>query len=132
MIAHDGRNFSNKTGIHRRVYPHPYHRTIHFFKEHQCLFRIFIKEITYNEELHTKVSTHIETETLKRLETIIQHFQERGEVIQIPAKIIGRKIFTSLTGYFLFRFLYFPGSKFLEDETEIAYLARMIINGIKS
>lgn len=64
----------------------------------------------------------IETETLKRLETIIQHFQERREVIQIPAKIVGRKIFTSLTGYILFRFLYFSGSKYLDDEKENEYL----------
>ena len=102
-----------------------------FFKEHQDLFRIFIKELTYNEEIRKEVMQHIEKEAVSRIKGIIQYFSEKGEVVPIPVNIVARNVFTTLFGYFLSRFHFFPESLFLNDEQEIDYLVQMIVGGIK-
>lgn len=103
-----------------------------FFKENEDLFRIFIKELTYNDDLRAEVMVHIEKEALTRIEDILLQFYETGEVINIPVKIVSRNIFTTLFGYFISRFHFLPESIYVDDEREIDYLVQMIVRGIKT
>lgn len=102
-----------------------------FFKENQELFRVLMKEIIYNDELKNDVINHMSKHALARIEQVILSFQEKGEVVEIPAKIMSRTIFTTLFGYFLSRFHMMPENIFLDDEKEIDYLVQLIVNGVK-
>ncbi len=102
-----------------------------FFKENRDLFRIFIKEMIYHDELKNELISHISEHALSRIEQIIQDFQEKGEVIDIPAKILSRNIFTTLLGFFLSRFVLMSDNVFLDDQREIDYIVQIIVNGIK-
>ena len=102
-----------------------------FFKENRDLFRIFIKEMIYHDELKNELISHISEHALSRIEQIIQDFQEKGEVIDIPAKILSRNIFTTLLGFFLSRFVLMSDNVFLDDQKEIDYIVQIIVNGIK-
>lgn len=102
-----------------------------FFKENRDLFRIFIKEMIYHDELKNELISHISEHALSRIEQIIQDFQEKGEVIDIPAKILSRNIFTTLLGFFLSRFVLMSENVFLDDQREIDYIVQIIVNGIK-
>ncbi|MEG6532746.1 TetR/AcrR family transcriptional regulator [Caldifermentibacillus hisashii] len=102
----------------------------HFLLDNQEIFQVFIKEMIYKEELKNELVPYIFEQASPRLGKVIDVFQKRGEVIDLPISQIKNVLATTVFGFFISRFALL-NRQYLNDE-EIDHIVRFIINGIGS
>ncbi|WP_346216764.1 TetR/AcrR family transcriptional regulator [Caldifermentibacillus hisashii] len=102
----------------------------HFLLDNQEIFQVFIKEMIYKEELKNELLPYIFEQASPRLAKVIDVFQKRGEVIDLPISQIINVLATTVFGFFISRFALL-NRQYLNDE-EIDHIVRFIINGIGS
>lgn len=101
---------------------------MNFLLENQEIFQVFIKEMIYKEELKNELLPYIFEQASPRLEKVIEVFQKRGEVIDLPISQVKNLLATTFFGFFISRFVLL-NHQFLNDK-EIDYIVQFIINGI--
>lgn len=102
-----------------------------FFKENREIFQVFIKELLYNENFRNEIVPHFTENVFQRIRQTIVHFQERGEIRDLPAQSLARTIFTFVFSFFVSRFVLMPENAFLDDETELENFVQIVLHGIK-
>lgn len=78
---------------------------MNFLLENQEIFQVFIKEIIYKEELKNELLPYILEQTSPRIGKVIEIFQKRGKVIDLPIAQIINVLATTLSGFFISRFV---------------------------
>lgn len=104
---------------------------LEFFHENQEIFRIFVKELLYNEDLRKELLPYFTENIAKRVSQVIEVYKARGELMDIPTPTIQRLLFTFVGGYFVSRFVIVTENSFASDEEEIENVVRFVMNGIK-
>mgnify|MGYP001350269101 FL=1 len=102
-----------------------------FFKENREIFQVLVKEILYNEEFRNEIVPYLTENIFGRIRQTIVHFQERGEIRDLPAQSLARTIFTFVFSFFVSRFVLMPENAFLDDETELENFVQIVLHGIK-
>lgn len=100
----------------------------HFLLDNQEIFQVFIKEMIYKEELKNELLPYIFEQASPRLAKVIDVFQKRGEVIDLPISQIINVLATTFFGFFISRFVLL-NLQLLNDE-EIDHIVHFIVNGI--
>lgn len=102
---------------------------LEFVRKHFPILKIFIQEIAFHDELREPFQQLFTEHVYQKFKKIIEHFQEKGEIIDLPPETIMRMSASSIIGYILPRFLLFPGKDW-DDDKEIDQLVEFILYGL--
>lgn len=91
--------------------------------------KIILQEIPFQPELRELFQEQIANKLLKRVSTIIQGYQEEGQLIEMPPESIARLAITSILGHLVTRYLLFPDMEW-DDELETERIIQFILHGV--
>ncbi|MDZ5471729.1 TetR/AcrR family transcriptional regulator [Bacillus sp. 31A1R] len=100
-----------------------------FLNNNMDLFKILIQEIPFQPELKEQFKEHIVLKVYDRFKQIVEHYQEKGQIIDLPPTRVIRMAASSIFGYLIARNLIFPEVDW-DDETEIEETIRFIMHGL--
>ncbi|WP_456272991.1 TetR/AcrR family transcriptional regulator [Bacillus sp. AK031] len=100
-----------------------------FLKENMAAFRILIQEIPFHPELKEQFKEHVASKIVQRFQTVVEHYKERGQIVELPTESVIRFTASSVFGYLLIRHLFIPEADW-DDEKEIELTVKMIMNGL--
>lgn len=93
------------------------------------MIKILIQEVPFHPELKNEIQQLVETELLLHFKKLIEKFQEKGEIIEMPPATVLRLTLSAVLGLLLTRFLLLPEEKW-DDETEIENTIQFILYGL--
>ncbi|WP_318506638.1 TetR/AcrR family transcriptional regulator [Bacillus sp. T3] len=100
-----------------------------FLQQNLSLFKIMLQELPFQPELQTQFKTHILPQVYDRVKILIEHYQARGEIIEVPAYTIVRLIASTIFGFLIGRYLLFLELEW-DDELEIERTIQFIMHGL--
>lgn len=102
-----------------------------FFKHNLPLFKILIQEIPFHPDLKEQFTEHIAKNLFERFEKLVEYYQEKGQIIQIPPSSVIRMTLTTIMGYFFTRYFILPDADW-NDEKEIERTIQFLLHGLSS
>ncbi|WIY63357.1 TetR/AcrR family transcriptional regulator [Bacillus arachidis] len=100
-----------------------------FAKKHFPMLKILLQEVPFQPELKNEIQQLVEQELFSRFKKLIIHFQEQGQIIEMPTSSVVRFTLSSIMGLILTRFLLLPEEKW-DDEVEIEHTVQLILYGL--
>ncbi|MFI8709269.1 TetR/AcrR family transcriptional regulator [Bacillus sp. NPDC077411] len=100
-----------------------------FARKHFPMLKILIQEVPFQPELKDEIQQLFAKEIYSRFEKIANHFQEQGQIIEIPTPAVLRFTISVVIGLILTRFLLLPEEKW-DDEAEIESTVQFILYGL--
>jgi len=104
---------------------------LEFAQKNFRIIKILIQEIPFQPALREQFVENILGKVLERVKAIVEHFKQKGEIIEAPTDAIIRFSVSSVLGYLLARLLFMP-EKDWNDEEEIERTIQFIMHGIGS
>jgi AcrR family transcriptional regulator len=101
-----------------------------FVKKNLPLIRIFWQEFAFHPEIKEEFQKAFTENVYQKFKEIVEHFQEKGEIVELPAASIIRMIITTVAGFFLTRFMMMPEHEW-DDEAEIEQMIQFLMHGLK-
>ncbi|WP_137790077.1 TetR/AcrR family transcriptional regulator [Bacillus sp. E(2018)] len=102
---------------------------LEFVRKQFPVLKIFIQEIAFHDELREPFQKLFTEHVYQKFKKIIEHFQEKGEIVSLPPETIMRMTASSIIGYILPRFLLFSDKEW-DDEKEIDQIVAFIMYGL--
>ncbi|GAE45029.1 transcriptional regulator [Mesobacillus boroniphilus JCM 21738] len=75
--------------------------------------KILVQEIPFHPELKELFKEHIGLRIYERLEKLVEHYQEKGQIIEIPAYSVFRMTFSAIFGYLIARYMILPEAEWM-------------------
>ncbi|PEE41491.1 TetR/AcrR family transcriptional regulator [Bacillus pseudomycoides] len=100
-----------------------------FAKKHFPMLKILMQEVPFQPELKNEIQQLVEKELFSRFKKLIVHFQEQGQIIEMPTPSVVRLTLSAIMGLILTRFLLLPEEKW-DDEVEIESTIQFILYGL--
>ncbi|PED05709.1 TetR/AcrR family transcriptional regulator [Bacillus pseudomycoides] len=100
-----------------------------FAKKHFPMLKILMQEVPFQPELKNEIQQLVEKELFSRFKKLIVHFQEQGQIIEMPTPSVVRLTLSAIMGLILTRFLLLPEEKW-DDEVEIENTIQFILYGL--
>ncbi|ESU34376.1 hypothetical protein G3A_01085 [Bacillus sp. 17376] len=91
--------------------------------------KILVQEIPFHPELKELFKEHIGLRIYERLEKLVEHYQEKGQIIEIPAYSVFRMTFSAIFGYLIARYMILPEAEW-DDEAETERTIQFIMHGL--
>ena len=89
-----------------------------FLKNNLKIIKIFIQEIPFHPELKEQFMELVGSKVFTRLRLIIEHYQEKGQIIKLPIDSVLRLTGSTIIGYFVTRYGSLPDADW-DDEAEV-------------
>ncbi|KYD07819.1 TetR/AcrR family transcriptional regulator [Heyndrickxia sporothermodurans] len=102
-----------------------------FAKKNFPMIKILFQEIPFHPELKEQFKEHIINHVIKRLKLIVEEYQKKGEIIDMPPQTVIRLTVSSILGFVIGRYLMFPEAKW-DDEAEIERTIQFILHGLST
>lgn len=123
-----------------KVLDHPYERAEDFiratienrrevFKKLLPVIKIIMQEIPFQPELKEQFVEQVAKKTYERVLVVIQNYQDKGQIIDIPPSSVARLAVSSIFGYLISRYILFPEIDW-DDELETERTVQFILHGI--
>jgi AcrR family transcriptional regulator len=100
-----------------------------FLKDNMTVFKILIQEIPFHPELKEQFKEHIASKIFEKFTALVDHYKEKGQIIDLPSPAVVRFSATSIFGLLLLRYVFLPEEDW-NDEKEIEMTVQMILNGV--
>ena len=100
-----------------------------FLQGNMKTIKIFLQEIPFHPELKEQFIEHVGVKVLARLQKIVQFYQEKGQIIQLPPTTVIRLIGSTLIGHFVARHAIIPEADW-EDDLEIERTIGFLMKGL--
>jgi AcrR family transcriptional regulator len=100
-----------------------------FIKKHLPILKIFFQEIAFHDEFKEQFKKIFIQHVFQKFSQIIQHFQEKGDIIDMPTNSVIRITITTVAGFLLTRFLIFPDHEW-DDKTEMERTIQFLMHGL--
>jgi AcrR family transcriptional regulator len=100
-----------------------------FLIKNLATVKILVQEIPFHPELKDLFKEHIALKVYALFEKLVEHYQEKGQIIQIPAYSVFRMIFSSIFGYLIARYMIMPEAEW-DDEAETERTIQFIMHGL--
>jgi AcrR family transcriptional regulator len=100
-----------------------------FLKDNMSVFKILIQEIPFHEELKEQFKEHIAQKIFEKFTALVDHYKEKGQIIDLPSPTVVRFSATSIFGLLLVRYVFLPEEDW-DDEKEIDMTVQMILHGV--
>ncbi|MGM7723931.1 TetR/AcrR family transcriptional regulator [uncultured Metabacillus sp.] len=104
---------------------------INFLNNNMQLFRILIQEIPFQPELKEQFKEHIAKKIIDRFQTIVEHYQAKGQIIEIPAFSVIRMTASTIFGYVIARYILLPEAEW-DEEAEIERTVQFLLHGLSA
>jgi AcrR family transcriptional regulator len=91
--------------------------------------KILMQEIPFHPELRELFKEHIALKIFAQFEKLVEHYQARGQIIEMPAYSVVRMTFTSIFGYLIARYMILPEADW-DDEAEAERTIQFIMHGL--
>lgn len=102
---------------------------LEFVIKNAPVIKIMLHEIPFHKELQEQFKKQLFPRIALRIEQIVLHFQERGELIQLPPFTLMRMSASVIIGYILFRSFILADNEW-NDELEIEQAVQFIMHGL--
>lgn len=93
------------------------------------VLKIMIQEIPFQPELREQFLELIAKRIFDRVSSIIEGYQEKGQLIEMPAESVARLAITSVLGFLFTRYVLFPDLEW-DDELETERTVQFIMHGL--
>ena len=103
---------------------------VDFINGNKELFRVFVKEIIYKDELKKEIFPHFIKNISLFIIRAVEEFKQRGEIVNKPTDQILKFIATVFGGFFVSRFALFEDYTISEEEIE--NVVCFVMDGIRS
>lgn len=103
---------------------------VDFINGNKELFRVFVKEIIYKDELKKEIFPHFIKNISLFIIRAVEEFKQRGELVNKPTDQILKFIATVFGGFFVSRFALFEDYTISEEEIE--NVVCFVMDGIRS
>ncbi|WP_025691760.1 TetR/AcrR family transcriptional regulator [Paenibacillus zanthoxyli] len=100
-----------------------------FARKNFKILQILIQEIPFHPKLREQFMEEIIGKVLERISVHVEHFKQKGEIIDVPAPALIRFTVSATIGYIMTRLLLQPNKEW-NDEEEVELLIRFIMHGI--
>jgi len=91
--------------------------------------KIMLQEIPFHPELREQFIDLISNNLFGRVSNIIEGYQQKGQIIEMPAVSVARLVITSVMGYLFSRYILFPEALW-DDELETERTIQFIMHGL--
>ncbi|MFE8697764.1 TetR/AcrR family transcriptional regulator [Cytobacillus sp. FJAT-53684] len=91
--------------------------------------KIMLQEIPFQPELREQFLEQIAKKIFDRVSGIIESYQEKGQLIEMPPESLARLAITNILGYLFTRYVLFPDSHW-DDELETERTVQFIMHGL--
>lgn len=102
---------------------------LEFARKNFKILQILIQEIPFHPSLRNQFMEDIMSKVFERISAQVEHFKQKGEIIDVPAPTVIRFTASAIIGYIMTRLLLQPDKEW-NDEEEIELLIRLIKHGI--
>lgn len=93
------------------------------------VLKILLQEIPFQPELREQFIDLIAKKIFDRVSTIIEGYQEKGQLIEMPPISLARLAITSVLGFLFTRYILFPNFDW-DDELETERTVEFIMHGL--
>jgi AcrR family transcriptional regulator len=100
-----------------------------FIKKNHPVIKILLQEVFFHEEFRGELRKVVEEHAVEKLKKLIIHFQEKGEMIDMPPETVLRMIITTIMGFLIGRFIILPDLDW-DDEAEKEYTIQFLLHGL--
>lgn len=100
-----------------------------FLKSNLKIIKIFIQEIPFHPELKEQFIEHVGSKVFTRLRQIIEHYQDKGQIIKLPVDTVLRLTGSTIIGYFVTRYALLPNADW-DDEAEVDLTIQFLMKGL--
>ncbi|WP_409341165.1 TetR/AcrR family transcriptional regulator [Paenibacillus sp. MBLB4367] len=100
-----------------------------FARKHLPALKVMLQEIPFHPDLKKHFIENVGARVMERFRSVIEHFQDRGAILPIPAESAVRLSVSVLFGYILTRFMLLPEREW-DDEREAALCVDFIMHGL--
>jgi AcrR family transcriptional regulator len=100
-----------------------------FVKKHLPLIRIFWQEIAFHSEIKEQFQAIFTENVYEKFKKIVEYFQSKGEIIDIPPASVIRMTITAIAGFLYARFLFLPEKEW-DDENEMERTIQFLMYGL--
>lgn len=101
-----------------------------FVKKYLPAIRVFWQEIAFHDEIQKQLKTVFTLHVYDKFANIVRHFQEKGEIEDIPVETVIRLTVTTIAGFFATRFIIMPDYVW-DDEAEMERTIQFLMNGLR-
>ncbi|TQR10335.1 TetR/AcrR family transcriptional regulator [Psychrobacillus soli] len=123
-----------------KVLDHPYEHVEDFLraaiqnrsdiiKKMLPVIKIMMQEIPFQPELREQFLEQVARKTFDRILLVIKEYQDKGQLIEMPTLSAARLAISSIFGYLISRYIFFPDSEW-DDELEIERTVQFIMHGL--
>ena len=91
--------------------------------------KIMLQEIPFHPELREQFIDLISNNLFGRVSNIIEGYQQKGQIIEMPAVSVARLVITSVMGYLFSHYILFPEALW-DDELETERTIQFIMHGL--
>lgn len=100
-----------------------------FLKNNMPIIKIVIQEIPFHPELKEQFKESIAKKIFERFHKLVEYYQQKGQIIEIPPYSVIRMTLAALFGYLITRYLLLPEADW-DDEQEIELTMQFIMHGL--
>ncbi|WP_144479273.1 TetR/AcrR family transcriptional regulator [Cytobacillus oceanisediminis] len=100
-----------------------------FLVKNLATVKILVQEIPFHPELKELFKEHIALKVYAQFERLVEHYQAKGQIIDIPAYSVFRMTFSSIFGYLIARYMILPEADW-DDEAETERTIQFIMHGL--
>jgi AcrR family transcriptional regulator len=100
-----------------------------FLQNHFPVLKIMLQEIPFHPELREQFMKHVAGKIFKRFDTLVKHYQEKGQIIEMPTQSVIRFSASTVIGYLITRYVILPENDW-NDEEEIEQTIQFIMHGL--
>ncbi|MBO8172991.1 MAG: TetR/AcrR family transcriptional regulator [Bacillaceae bacterium] len=100
-----------------------------FVKKHLPMIKIFLQELAFHPEIKEQYRHIFVEHVYDKFRKIVSHFQQKGEIIELPPETVIRMTITTIVGYLITRFLVLPERDW-DDDVEIEHTIQFLMHGL--
>jgi AcrR family transcriptional regulator len=101
-----------------------------FSKKHWPILKIFIQELAFQPELQKQFKKYVIPKLLGRMKGIIEHFQDKGQIVGWPSETVIRLTASTILGFILGNLLFSIQLNQEEEEQQIEYTIQFLLHGL--
>ncbi|MBA2872736.1 AcrR family transcriptional regulator [Anoxybacillus calidus] len=100
-----------------------------FVKKHLPLIRIFWQELAFHSDIKEQFQAVFIENVYEKFKRIIEYFQTKGEIVELPPTTVIRMTVTTIAGFLLTRFIILPDQEW-DDESEMERTIQFLMHGL--
>ncbi|OMD42279.1 TetR/AcrR family transcriptional regulator [Paenibacillus odorifer] len=103
---------------------------IEFFDRNKEIFRVFVKEVIYKDELKKEIGPHFIKNISLLISQVVEEFKQRGELKDKPTDQVLIYLMTVCGSFFVSRFVLFENYSISDEEVE--NFVHFVMDGIRN